>query len=140
VVRFAGIYGYPGGRLLERIRRGELSPEHPPRFSNRIHRDDCAGFLCHLLGRVEAGQGVERVYNGVDDLPAPQFEVEAWLAAQMGVEATPVKPPGISDPNIRETMPAGHKRCSNRLLHASAYKLIYPDYRSGYGAVLAGES
>jgi nucleoside-diphosphate-sugar epimerase len=53
VVRFAGIYGYPGGRLLERIRRGELSPKEPLRFSNRIHRDDCAGFLCHLLGRAE---------------------------------------------------------------------------------------
>jgi len=140
VVRFAGIYGYPGGRLLERIRRGELSPEQPPRFSNRIHRDDCAGFICHLLGLVEAGQGIERVYNGVDDLPAPQFEVEAWLAAQMGVEATPGKPPGVSDAKLRETMPVGHKRCSNRLLHASGYKLIYADYRSGYGAVLAGES
>jgi nucleoside-diphosphate-sugar epimerase len=139
VVRFAGIYGYHGGRLMEKIRRGELSPEQPVRFSNRIHRDDCAGFLCHLLGRVEAGQELEPVYNGVDDLPAPQFEVEAWLAARMGVAAKPVKPPGISEPNLRGSMPAGHKRCSNRLLHGSGYRLIYADYRSGYGAVLAGE-
>lgn len=138
IVRFAGIYGYPGGRLLERIRRGELSPEQPLRFSNRIHRDDCAGFLCHLLERVEEGQRLEPIYNGVDDLPAPQFEVEAWLAAQMGVAAKPGQPPGISDQNLRETMPAGHKRCSNRLLHASGYRLRYGDYRSGYGAVLAG--
>ncbi len=136
VVRFAGIYGYPGGRLLERIRRGELSPERPPRFSNRIHRDDCAGFLCHLLARVEAAQALEPVYNGVDDLPAPQFEVEAWLAAQMGVEARP----GKHDRNLPEGMSAGHKRCSNRLLHGSGYQLIYGDYRSGYGAVLAGEA
>jgi nucleoside-diphosphate-sugar epimerase len=139
VVRFAGIYGYPGGRLLEKIRRGELSPEQPVRFSNRIHRDDCAGFLCHLLARVEAGQELEPVYNGVDDLPAPQFEVESWLAAQMGVEAKPGEPPGVSDPKSRGGMPGGHKRCSNRLLHASGYRLIYADYRSGYGAVLSGE-
>jgi hypothetical protein len=138
VVRFAGIYGYPGGRLLERIRRGELSPKEPLRFSNRIHRDDCAGFLCHLLGRAEAGQTLEPVYNGVDDLPAPQYEVEAWLAARMGVEAKPPEPPGKADPNLRGSMPAGHKRCSNRLLHASGYRLIYADYRSGYAAVLAG--
>ncbi|MEE4144189.1 MAG: epimerase [Halieaceae bacterium] len=139
VVRFAGIYGYPGGRLLERIRRGELSPAQPQRFSNRIHRDDCAGFLCHLLARAASGQTLEPVYNGVDDLPAPQSEVEAWLAAQMGVQAKPGSPPGTGGPKLDETMSAGHKRCSNRLLHASGYRLIYPDYRSGYGAVLAGE-
>jgi nucleoside-diphosphate-sugar epimerase len=138
VVRFAGIYGYPGGRLLERIRRGELCPEQPPRFSNRIHRDDCAGFLCHLLGRVESGLALEPVYNGVDDLPAPQFEVEAWLAARLGVDAKPGKSSGISGPGTDATMPTGHKRCSNRLLHDSGYRLIYPDYRSGYDAVLAG--
>ena len=138
IVRFAGIYGYPGGRLLERIRRGELSPEQPPRFSNRIHRDDCAGFICHLLERVEEGETLEPIYNGVDDLPAPQFEVEAWLAAQMEVAAKPGQAPEIPDQNLRETMPAGHKRCSNRLLHASGYRLRYADYRSGYSAVLAG--
>ena len=47
VVRFAGIYGYPGGRLLSRIGSGELCAAQPPRYSNRIHRDDCAGFLAH---------------------------------------------------------------------------------------------
>ena len=29
VVRFGGIYGVPGGRLLSRISRGELCPEQP---------------------------------------------------------------------------------------------------------------
>ena len=38
VVRFAGIYGHPGGHLLARIARGELSPAVPGRWSNRIHR------------------------------------------------------------------------------------------------------
>ena len=83
VIRFAGIYGYPGGRLLERVRSGELCPQQPPRFSNRIHRDDCAGFLCHLLVRLWSGAGLCPVYNGVDDLPSLQFEVEAWLAGRI---------------------------------------------------------
>ncbi len=135
VIRFAGIYGYPGGRLLERIRRGQLCPAHPPRFSNRIHRDDCAGFIRHLLDTVHSGMALAPAYNGVDDLPAPQFEVETWLAAAMGVKAASPSPPG--DEQAQEGMKIGHKRCSNRLLHASGYRLIYPDYRAGYGAVLA---
>jgi len=134
VVRFAGIYGYPGGRLLERIRRGELNEQQPVRYSNRIHRDDCAGCLCHLLGRVQSGAELAPVYNGVDDRPAPQAEVDAWLAAAMGVRP---EPPQTAPSNLHDPFKIRHKRCSNRLLRASGYSLRYPDYRSGYSAVLA---
>ena len=135
VIRFAGIYGYPAGRLLERIRRGQLCPSHPPRFSNRIHRDDCAGFLCHLLDKAHSGTDLAPVYNGVDDLPAPQFEVETWLAAAVGAGAGH---PALSQDNqSQEDRKIRHKRCSNRLLHTSGYRLKYPDYRTGYCAVLA---
>ena len=137
VVRFAGIYGAPAGRLLQRIARGDVSPEFPLRYSNRIHRDDCAGFLCHLLECAERGGDLAPVYNGVDDLPAAQFEVESWLAAQMGVSiATPPAHSSATKSTSGSNSP-GHKRCSNRLLRASGYELIYPDYRSGYSAVLA---
>lgn len=136
VIRFAGIYGASGGRLLQRIQRGELSPPGPMRYSNRIHREDCAGFLRHLLARSEGGDDLAVVYNGVDDLPAAQFEVERWLAGQLGVPpaaSSEVISGGIKSPSSNSP---GHKRCSNRLLHASGYELIYPDYRSGYSAVL----
>ena len=56
------------------------------------------------------------------------------LAAALGVRGEPALTPLSNAP---EGMSTGHKRCSNRLLHASGYELIYPDYRSGYGAVLA---
>jgi len=133
VVRFAGIYGYPGGRLLERIKRGELSPREPQRFSNRIHRDDCAGFLCHLLECADSGQLLAPVYNGVDDLPAPQFEVDSWLAAALAQRVT------LAEPQLGEAhnpLVSVNKRCSNHLLHASGYELEYPDYRTGYKVVL----
>ena len=131
VVRFAGIYGSSGGRLLSRIQRGELCAPQPERYSNRIHRDDCAGFLCHLLQAAAAGRELAPVYTGVDDEPVLQYTVETWLAAQLGVlvetaEAGPV------------TGPVGGKRCRNQRLRDSGYKLRYPDYRSGYSAVLAG--
>lgn len=131
VVRFGGIYGAAGGRLLARIRRGELCAPEPVRYTNRIHRQDCGGFLAHLLLAMAAGESLEPVYIGVDDNPAPRFEVESWLAREMGVAAMP----GVSAPDS----PGGHKRCRNRLLHASGYRLLYPDYRSGYRAVLEEE-
>lgn len=129
VVRFAGIYGYPGGRLLTRIGRGELCAAQPPRYSNRIHRDDCAGFLGHLLLAAVADQPLEPVYIGVDDQPALQFEVESWLATRLGITQPEYQQPASGDA-------ATGKRCSNRLLHASGYQLRYPDYRRGYQAVL----
>ena len=130
VVRCGGIYGYPQGRLLQRIARGDICPEQPTRYSNRIHRDDCAGFLAHLMRRAGTGEAVEPVYTAVDDLPAAQYEVESWLARQMGVG--PVT--GRAEPAV--AAPRSHKRCSNRLLRASGYDLLYPDYRSGYTQVL----
>lgn len=131
VVRFAGIYGYSSGRLLSRIQRGELCAPQPGRYSNRIHRDDCAGFLCHLLQAAAAGGELAPVYNGVDDEPVLQFIVETWLAAQLGVEAGAAAAGPVP-------APVGGKRCRNQGLHDSGYTLRYPDYRSGYTAVLAG--
>ena len=137
VIRFGGIYGAPGGRLVQKVRRGELSPEQPLRYGNRMHRDDCAGFLAYLVERLEAGEELAPVYIGVDDLPAPQAEVERWLAATMGLPAGPAKSLPGSDKPPGMAIVSGHKRCSNRLLHASGYRLLYPDYHSGYAAVLA---
>lgn len=126
IVRFAGIYGNPEGRLLERIGRGEVCAAEPVRYSNRIHRDDCAGFLVHLLGMDATA--LAPVYTGVDDAPTPQYEVEQWLADQMGVEHRV--------PSAARRQTAGHKRCKNDRLRASGYNLLYPGYRSGYRAVL----
>ncbi len=136
VIRFAGVYGTPGGRLLDRIRRGELSPQQSPYFSNRIHRDDCAGFLCHLLERAQSGADLAPVYNGVDDLPAVQFEVETWLATAMGLREKPSPPSCVQDFNSQEGLNFRHKRCSNRLLRSTGYRLKYSDYRSGYSTIL----
>lgn len=126
VLRCAGIYGDPKGRLLTRIAGGSICAPQPLHYSNRIHRDDVGGFLWHLVQQVERGEPLQPAYNVVDDCPAPQHEVEQWLASQLGVDARADRsPPG-----------AGHKRCRNRALAASGYRLTYPDYRRGYGEVL----
>ena len=136
VVRFAGIYGIPGGRLLSRIRRGELCPPEPVSYTNRIHREDCAGFLAHLLQLAEAGKALLPVYIGVDDQPAPRYEVESWLAREIGLEEQLAGQSVAGDDPTRHNT-AGHKRCRNSALRDSGYQLIYPEYKTGYGALLA---
>lgn len=133
VIRFAGIYGAPGSRLVSRVARGGICPPEPVSYTNRIHREDCAGFIEHLLLRARAGETLLPVYIGVDDAPVPRHEVESWLARELGV------PGGAAQRDTEDHSRAGHKRCRNRALHASGYRLRHPDYRSGYGALLAGD-
>jgi nucleoside-diphosphate-sugar epimerase len=130
VVRFGGIYGPRRTGLVERVRTGRLVyQEEPPRYTNRIHRDDCAGALRHLMQLPEP----EELYLGVDCEPASEATVAQWLAGVLGAPAprrgTPDAP---ADPER-----AGSKRCRNQRLLASGYSFQYPTFREGYTAVLA---
>ncbi|EED31941.1 NAD-dependent epimerase/dehydratase [gamma proteobacterium NOR5-3] len=127
VLRAGGLYGQGPGPLLKRVAAGKLSPTEPLRYGNRIHRDDVAGFMAAALAGTLTLDA--RVINLVDDAPAALQEMEAWLCAQLGV---PYEPPGPTPAS--ETV--AHKRIGNARLHASGYVLQYPDYRTGYGAVL----
>ena len=123
-VRISGIYG-PG---RERLIRQAASPglevqQSPPFYTNRIHRDDAAAALQHLLYL----ENTQSLYLATDDMPAPRYEVLSWLAREQGV------PPPIGV--ALENASCG-KRVSNRRLRQSGFGLTYPDYRSGYGAVL----
>ncbi len=131
VVRFGGIYGPGRNRLLERVRDGKPCRETPPLFTNRIHRDDCAATLRHLLML----DGPERIYLGVDCAPAPQCEVMDWLASRLGVSPPPRTSPADA---ARGGGRGSNKRCRNDRLLSSGYRFIYPTYREGYSAVLEG--
>lgn len=130
VVRLAGIYGGSSQRLVSRVARGEIAAENPLRYTNRIHREDCAGLLVHLLKMADQHQAIAPIYNGVDDKPCPAHEVEQWLAQAMGVAAT-------ANSQTSRSAQVSHKRCSNELLHACGYQLRFPDYRAGYTEVLS---
>lgn len=124
VVRLGGIYGPGRTRLLERVRRGEAACPPGPTYSNRIHRDDAAGVLRHVL-LLDAP---EQVYLGVDTDPAERCEVLTWLADRMGAPR-----PGLGEPSTR-----GNKRASSARLVASGYEFRYPTFREGYTAILDG--
>ena len=129
VVRFAGIYGPGRGWMIERARAGARCAGDPPKFTNRIHRDDCAGVLAHLVERDR----VDDAYIGVDDAPVEECEVLEWLAARLGAPAPRRVGAGAGEPR------ASGKRCSNARLRASGFRFRYPTFREGYAAVLAGE-
>jgi nucleoside-diphosphate-sugar epimerase len=128
VVRFSGIYGPGRDRLIRQVGEGRIAPASPVMYSNRIHRDDCAGVLAHLIGRHLAGDPLEALYLASDCEPAPLHEVMAWLAKQLKVEATET----IQSPLRRRAS----KRCDNTRLLESGYRFRYPSFREGYAQVL----
>ncbi|HSH47650.1 MAG TPA: NAD-dependent epimerase/dehydratase family protein [Halomonas sp.] len=128
VVRFSGVYGPGREGLIRQVREGRIAPATPVMYSNRIHRDDCAGVLAHLIERALKDEPLEPVYLATDSQPSPLHDVMTWLARQLKVEATET----IQSPLRRRAS----KRCSNALLRESGYVFRYPTYRDGYAQVL----
>ena len=128
IVRFGGLYGPGRHWLLRWVSSGRPVQQHPPSWSNRIHVEDAAGFLAHLVMLALTGQPLRAIYIGVDDAPTPQHEVLVWLAAQLGCP-----PPTIAN----QPDASLGKRLSNRSLRDSGYVLRYPDFRTGYVQVLS---
>ncbi|MFK8043668.1 NAD-dependent epimerase/dehydratase family protein [Congregibacter sp.] len=127
VLRAGGLYGSGPGPLLKRVAAGKLTAKEPPRYANRIHRDDVAGFMAAALtGKITLDQ---RIVNLVDDAPAPLQDLESWLCTQLGLSYEPPH----SAPSGETPL---HKRISNERLRSSGYTLQYPDYRKGYAEVL----
>ena len=139
-IRFGGIYGPGRTRLIDSVRAGTATrPAGPPLYTNRIHRDDCARVLEHLLFLSDPAP----LYLAVDDDPAPLGEVLNWLATQLGVSEPPLaaNPPlkpgaGFGDPAARMR---ASKRCYNARLRASGFQFRYPSYRDGYAVLLGLE-
>lgn len=128
-VRFSGIYGPGRHRLIQQVHDGkgspDLAPGAAPLYSNRIHVDDCAGVLAHLIGLP----AVQPVYLASDCEPSPLGEVKQWLAAQLGYDAAHLQPGA-------DAASRASKRCRNQRLLDSGYRFRYPTYQQGYRQVL----
>lgn len=117
VLRLSGLYGGSSTRLLDMVREGRV--EDPHRWSNRIHREDAAAAVVHLLTMPSEP---ERLYLGTDDEPAQMGDVAAHLAGLLGVA-----PPPPADPAL------GHgKRLSNARLRSTGWVPTRHSYREGY--------
>lgn len=123
-LRLSGIYGPGRTRMLGLAADPTRWPQNA--WSNRIHRDDAAAFIVHLIHRVLSGTPVDDCYIVTDNKPVPQHEVLRWLAEQMGQHAG----------QTSSSVPAGGKRLSNARMLETGFRLRYPDYQAGYTALL----
>ncbi|RRV09166.1 SDR family oxidoreductase [Pseudomonas sp. v388] len=128
VVRLTGIYGPGRSDLSNRVRQGQSVRIDPPVYANRIHADDAAGLLAHLLKADAQGVMLEECYLGVDDEPAALADVVAWIREYLGVTEW------AADASVQRV---GSKRCSNARARALGWEPAYPDYRAGYAALLS---
>jgi nucleoside-diphosphate-sugar epimerase len=124
-MRLSGIYG--AGRLYLVNMAKDLSKwPQDNHWSNRIHRDDAAGFIALMAEKSLKNEALESCYIVTDDMPTQQYEVLTWLAKQQNVDTSNVKTPAAP----------GGKRLSNQRLRDTGFVLQYPNYRVGYGEIL----
>lgn len=126
VARCSGLYGPGRTRLVDQIANGTARlPAGAGEYTNRIHVDDAAAALAHLLALPDA----DDCYLLTDDHPATLAEVYGFIADQLGLPRPSPEPAPLA-------RAVGNKRLSNRRLRASGFDLRYPDFRAGYATVL----
>jgi nucleoside-diphosphate-sugar epimerase len=128
IVRFSGIYGGNRQHLISQVQNRQVAISTTLRLSNRIHEDDCVGFLEHLLRRALAGDYLPPLFLASDDCPVDLSEVYQFIADKINVS--------LATSEALPTRRTGNKRCSNKRLHASGYALQYPSFKEGYEVML----
>lgn len=124
VLRLAGLYGPGRLQLIERLRAGQVKvPRTRPHWANRIHVDDAAAAIAHLLSLADPLP----LYLGVDDTPLPLDELCDFIAHRLDV---PLPCEGAAPVGV------GSKRLRNVRLRASGWAPRWPDARDGYAALL----
>ncbi|WP_395373117.1 SDR family oxidoreductase [Marinicella sp. W31] len=129
VVRFSGIYGPGRERMISQLLKGSCVASEPIIYSNRIHADDCAGVLHHLI-HYSQHQSIDSVYLATDNAPEPLWEVQQWLREAL-------RKRGYDVPMMAyQASSRASRRCRNARLLETGYVFSYPDFRQGYAAIL----
>lgn len=137
IFRLGGIYG-PGRSAITQLRAGNARRiVKPGQVFNRIHVADIAAVLLASLRKPHPG----RIYNLVDDHPAPPQDVIAHAAALIGMEPPPEIP--FEEAELSPMARAFYADCkrvrSRRIREELGVTLQYPDYRAGLEALAAIE-
>ncbi|XP_024516622.1 uncharacterized protein LOC9662821 isoform X3 [Selaginella moellendorffii] len=135
IFRAGGIYG-PGRSVLDTLQgarqRRVSEARHSRRFTSRIHVSDVCQVLMASMESPHSG----RIYNVVDDDPAPRSEVAAFGMELLGMELKE-ESPGNGDGGSA----AAEKRVMNkRIKEELGVELMFPSYREGLAAVVRADS
>lgn len=124
ILRFSGIYGPGRTRLIQQVMDRRASASQG--YTNRIHAEDCAGVIAHLIERQKMAS-IAPLYVATDSSPAPMLEVVTWIAEQLAIKE-------FLAPDT--TNSRGNKRIHNQRLLESGYEFRYPHFRQGYAELL----
>lgn len=127
IVRFSGIYGPGRTRLIEKVSSENYTKRDEASWTNRIHSEDCAALLAHLINHKEIAVNGAGIMIGTDHQSVINLDVERWLASQLKI-AYPAKE--------ADDIQAKGKRCSNQKLLDSGFTFQYANYQKGYSALL----
>lgn len=129
-VRFSGIYGPGRERLINKAAEKKWQYSDQEQWTNRIHIDDCAGVIAHLIEQYLEEGPLPNIVLASDSESVSSWNIKQWLAREQGV---------INSIEASTYCgPMRNKICNNQLLRDSGYEFKYPTYREGYRAVLAG--
>ncbi|KAL4577370.1 hypothetical protein LXL04_013479 [Taraxacum kok-saghyz] len=136
VFRLGGIYG-PGRSAIDTIlKQGNLSDVQRGRsfkkYTARVHVAD----ICNALKESICKPNPGRIYNIVDDDPAPRTQVFSYAHKLMNEKwGCEMKEEGILGRNVEGSL-VGEKRVVNRRMkNELGVRLIYPSYRSGLESI-----
>lgn len=138
IFRLPGIYGpgrNPLRKALDGARKAIVVKEG--QVFSRIHVDDLVSALMLSMAQPRAG----RIYNVVDDEPAPPHEVALFAHELLGLEPPPLKPfEEVEMSAMARSFYGESKRVSNaRLKRELGWKPTFPTYREGLRALVESE-
>lgn len=123
-LRLSGIYGPGRMALLEKLKLGQVgAPSSGAHWSNRIHVDDAAAAIVHLMGFEHP----QSTYLITDSTPLPMRTLYEALAQLVG---GPI--PTVSESPVF----VGSKRLSNAKLRETGFVFQWPDSRDGYRDII----
>ena len=121
IIRPTGIYGTSVARMLRLAKSSQSYPDL--HYSNRIHIEDLAGFLAHLL-HVEH---VKDAYIVSDNQPLALHEIIQWFQRQLG----------LAELLLLSEQCTGKRVYATRM-QASGFKLKYADCFDTYKKLWTG--
>ncbi|MFT5357631.1 MAG: nucleoside-diphosphate-sugar epimerase [Polyangiales bacterium] len=121
-LRLAGIYGPGRERLIDSVEEGRAKIPPGPLYTNRIHRDDAARMIAHLLRHERRHD----LYFGCDLEAAPYADVLRFIASELNV----------APPEPGEATRRSNKRIRSARIVRTGFRHLYPTYREGYGAII----
>ena len=129
VLRLSGIYGDQRKFFLNSVRNGATAPAEP-HYTNRIHVDDAAKAIAFLIEKDQQNLPLDDLYNVTDTLPVLMADVVSWLQDQITMND--------SQPKTLNRR-GGSKQVSSAKLQALGFCFNYPDFKSGYQAMIDSE-